>query len=77
MTTPTVNTLMAKILADIANSEALGVPKKYPFMSEIGDGDRFMDMMTAVDKPLGKCTGAEVAMIGLAYTKIGEMQEKS
>jgi len=72
----TVDTLVVRILADIAYSEALSVPKKYPFPSEIGDGDRFMDMMTAVDKPLGECTGAEVEMIGLAYGKIGAMQAK-
>jgi hypothetical protein len=56
----TVETLVNKILDDIATSSELGIPTKYPFaLSDKTEGS-LLERMTPYDKPLRECTGAGV-----------------
>lgn len=67
----TLRSLVHVIAFDEINFALSGVPRKFP---SPGDRETLLDMPTAIGKPLGKCTGAEVAMLGEAYTKVGELE---
>jgi hypothetical protein len=54
----------------------MGIPRKYLPMDELSDKERLMDMMLPNDKPLGKCTGAELEMVGLTYLKLDALLQR-
>lgn len=67
----TLDSLIRAIAFDEINFAMFGVPRRFPRPS---DRETLPDMPTAIGKPLGDCTGAEVAMLGEAYTKVSEKQ---